>query len=538
LLGLAIGISITFWPQISSGLKVGLGHPNDPRLVEYLLEHALTCLRDSAAPWTCAQSPPFFHPQADVAYRTETFWGLLPLYALVRTLVEDTQVAYLGLVMVLASANFGAAWLFARAGLGFSVLAASSAAFLFAFAGPRVGLLHQSFSFAQFPWLLALLAICYELRQGGEGRGRHRYIFLFALAVVWQAYAYLYTFYFGFLFLALALVLVLAQAPARRLLVRSLRARWSIWLAALGLAAVLISPLAGKYVSQLDRSSGPSWSWTEQRLPRPLAWLNSGKRAVLWSEAHRWPGVGEARDPQWQALGLGFATLSVAAVGTWSERRRLWVRILLPAGLLLTFAATNFGDWSAWRLVFATIPAADAFRLVHRVYHIALLPLGLAFGVGLWSIARRSDRGAWVSAMLAAVCVTEQLRSPWSYSLEDRRAVAAAIARSLPAACPAFFYSPIGGPETPLVAQLDAMWAGRLAGTATVNGFSGYQPRHWTLKRNIVRGEADLQRLRVGLSSWMMATGLVETCWIRIEWSRSQPIRVEVERLALESLQP
>lgn len=523
---LILGVFLVFHAQILSGLSKGLGSPHDPRLVTYLLEHATGCL-DSARLAECLVNPPFFYPARGVTFHSETFWGLVPFYAFVRVVVSDPARAYTLWSMLLAAANFLAAWILLRRELELGRLPSLAAAFLFAFGSPRAAILTQSFTFAQFPFLLALVALSREMRQVVDGGDRRRYIVLFWLALAWQAHSFIYSAFFGAFLLFFAAATALAIRRYRRVLLESMRSRCVSWAVSGLLGLLLVVPLVLGYSHSLVELRGARWDWVEPRLPHWLSFLYQGPRSLLWSQLERWAPLAATPAKGWHQLGLGPVTTVLALIGLVRLRRRAWFPLVAAPAVLLFVICFRFpGGFSPWVMLFDQLPGAPAFRFVNRAYQLLLIVPAAGWGVAMFDLAK-GKRPGFVWAALTAVCLLEQVQLGWGYSLPNRARLEQAIAYAIPETCESFFYSPLG--ETaPLVSQLDAMWAGLLIQRPTINGFSGYRPPGWNLRRHAISSKEDERRIRASLEDWLSRNNLARTCWVQFDTALELPHRIEV----------
>lgn len=218
----------------------------------------------------------------------------------------------------------------------------------------------------------------------------------------------------------------------------------------------------------------------------------------------------------WHTLGLGGVTTLLAALGLIGARRRSWfLPVVLPCALLFFLTFRFPGGFTAWNLLYLHIPGVPAFRYVNRAYQILMAVPALGVGMLIQSLVEERGRRA-VGAVLLVVVILEQLQSGWGYSLPNRSRLERTIAKSIPSGCRSFFYSPLGD-TAPLVSHLDAMWAATLVGLPTINGFSGYHPRGWKLRRHGIESMEDENRIRRDLQSWLQRSRLPATCWIKLD---------------------
>jgi hypothetical protein len=218
-----------------------------------------------------------------------------------------------------------------------------------------------------------------------------------------------------------------------------------------------------------------------------------------------------------QRLGVGLVTTAVVIATLYRERRRPGVRLLgLVAISIIALAVMYRGGVTPWSLVFRAVPGANAIRAVSRIGILLLLPAAVALALFV-------ERGGRWRVALAALALLEQGQRLVSYDKQATRAQMLALARQVPASCPAFFYSPVGSARPNFETQLDAMWAALESGRPTVNGYSSNFPPGWDLLQHNIAAEADRARLSAALEAWAKSRGIdpASLCWLRLPDSPS-----------------
>lgn len=77
------------------------------------------------------------------------------------------------------------------------------------------------------------------------------------------------------------------------------------------------------------------------------------------------------------------------------------------------------------------------------------------------------------------------------------------LAATVPRDCAAFVYTPPPDGWPAWRSHIDAMWAARVAGIPTLNGYSGNVPPGWKLDECQVRTPADRARLEDAVEAWI-----------------------------------
>jgi len=504
----AAGLLIAFHPMVLSGFARTETDPGDTRHLNYVLEHGFRWLLSRPGHrelW----SPPVFFPEKNTAAYSETLLGVLPFYAPWRLLGAPPDTALQILVLALALLNFPASFFLLRHSLDLGVLASSMGAFLFSFGSPRLVHVGHQQLIAQFFTILAVIALVelFRASESPEGGSRRRaWIGLLFASLVAQAYACFYLAWFLALALALALTFAVAVPETRRRLFWLLSRHW-LAAAACGVASFLaVAPLAEHYLEAEAVLERPIFRDAAMGLPPLKAWLNLGPYSWLYGSLGR-PFLSDMPFEWEKRLGLGLVTMLAATYGLFRQRSRPGVRVLIATSAALFLLTASFpGRHTLWRWVFEFVPGATAMRAVSRVALILLVPASIGLACA-FDRALLKRRGAWLPA-LAALVVLEQGQTMPSYDKRTARSRVAAVARSIPGGCEAFFAAFPESSRNVFETQLDAMWAGLETGAPTVNGYSSHLPPAWEpLYNNQVRGAGDAERLRVALRQWLTSRG-------------------------------
>jgi hypothetical protein len=322
--------------------------------------------------------------------------------------------------------------------------------------------------------------------------------------MVAQLYAGFYLLWFVVAGLVVALGLALSNREHRVILTANLVRFRLFWIGSLGVGAAVSWPLVRAHLAAAAAVGFRSFDDVRPFLPPLKAWLDPGP----WSWCYgSWMGRWETFRLQpldWEKqLFLGFVTTALAVWGLRLSWPRASVRYIVLPGLVLAALATSWPllPVQPWRIVFHLVPGAKAIRAVPRVALVLLVPAAIGLAAAADHFVRRR-RGLLLLGLLLVVPL-EQGQTLASFDYRPVRARVDALARAIPASCPAFFF--VAGKDSPpfYENQLDAMWAGSLAGIPTVNGYSSNFPPGWPpLLENAVRAPADVPRIQYALKAW------------------------------------
>ena len=521
-----LGLLLSFPTMLEHGFAHVPGDIGDARLVHYLLEHSYRWVAgDSRHPlW----DPPFFYPTRNAGAYSDMLLGVAPLYWLWRLAQVQPGAAYLLWFLLCSALNFVAAYLLLWRRLGLAPLAAAVGAYVFAFGNSRGSqLLHAQLvpQFLTISALAALLALFAARKDAEPRRARRRdwaWIAVYFGAVVGQLYA---AFYYG-AFLLLGLVVAAAWAlvlsgPRRRLLAVLRRHRLPLAVSTVG-AALAMLPWLGHYLAAARGLPPRPFVDVERWLPRLQSWFFLGERNRLYGwTADLGVFTGFEFDVEHQ-LGLGPVTTVAAVLGlVWAVRGWAtgsgFARLLILVTATLMLVATSWPSGvSAWEIVYAVLPGAEALRSVARIGLLLLIPAAVGVAASVQRAQVHLPRLA-----VAALCVgivAEQSRDPYTFDQQQVRAENRALVAAIDPACPAFLYSPVTvGPTPAFKHHLDAMWAGLERGVPTVNGYSGNFPLDWGFFDPTIQDAEDERRLDEALRRWEERHDLTDqVCWIKL----------------------
>jgi len=508
------GIFATFHPTLLSGFSRLQTDIGDPRLNNYLLEHAWLWItgRLTHPFW----DPTFYFPARNVLAYGDVLLGAAPIYWVWRVFGAMPDTAYQLWSMSIAALNFVAFNWLLRRDFGVGRLAAVAGAYVFAFGGPRLAQLAHIQLFPQFFTVLlvhALIRIFAEERCERPAR-------MWALAfgsLTLQLYAGYYLGWFAAFGVLLALGAAVASSSGRaRLRAIARRDRTPILVSA-SASMVALLPMGFHYV-QAGREVGlRGFGSAISMLPRLPSWLTGD--AGSWF--YRWtldvPPFSRLPMRHEHGLTFGILTLVVALFGLRSSWRNPIVRVLGVVGLLAAVLASWFpGGMTLWGGVFWIVPGARALRAVTRIVLLIAIPIsvGVAYGISRLQEAR----GPVLAGLLALACGLEQLHTTPSYDKLEVRARVARLVGQVRPDCEAFLVTPHRREPVQIDwFQLDAMWASLQNGVPTLNGYSGNGPPGWPFHEAVMDSPAEEEKIGKSLDAWSETHGLERgrVCWVK-----------------------
>ena len=510
---LVLGVVFMFHRVLASGFHQTAGDYVDHLLGSFTCEHELRWLigrPDHAALW----DPPVFFPARGVLVYAETLLGAAPYYGLWRLLGFGPETAYQLWLMTLPALNFAAAFLLFRGGFGFRRLPAAAGSFLCAFGNELASQVNNPQLQTIFYTYLAVYFLCRLFR----GAGPHPWSAAgFVASITAQIYSCFYLGWLSLFLLGLAAIYLLAAADRRRRLFEVLRWNAVPLVTAAAAAAVVLSPFLIRAVAVVR---GLGWSNDPAvLLPEPRSWFYMGRRSLLYFWFSRSPVFAGLEGEPEQRLGLGAATAICAALGYWRARGNPWMRLLLVLGVALVALTTELpGGFSLWHGVRLLVPGARAVRYVSRAGIMLLLPA--AAGLAAFVAARRQGLA---TLALVGLCCAEQVYSEYTFSKDMERRRVRSFAAAVTPGCRSIYLAVRegGGTSSPAwVYQAEIMLAQLQGSVPFVNGgYTRFQPPGYgSLSQNVIKTEADVERLKRDLAAWQAVHGLKDgdVCWTEV----------------------
>jgi hypothetical protein len=342
ILGLA-GLVMMYHPMLFSRFARIQTAADDPRLINYLLEHSYLWITREPAHRSFWDIP-FFYPARNVTAFSDTLLTVAPLYWAYRVLGFLPDTAFQLWMLTVAALNCLAGYWLLRIGFGRGVLGAICGAFLFAFAAARTTEVEHQQLAPQVYTVVTLLALIRIFRD----RPRHPLVALAwwsiaGLSLVAQFYASFYLGWFLVLALEFAAVWGLILPRYRSVLIEVVRQHWQ----AIGWAAVFsalaIRPLLAHYLLAASQTGLREYNRDVAiSIPDWRAWVYMGPHSWLYGWVPRLELFHGQALEQSKRRGLGVLTTVLCLAGLDARRHEPAVRLAGWVMVCLLVALTRF----------------------------------------------------------------------------------------------------------------------------------------------------------------------------------------------------
>jgi hypothetical protein len=355
-LGLAtaglIGLVMAHHPTLFSGFARIQTATEDPRLINYLLEHSYLWIRGKP-PHRLFWDIPIFYPMRNVAAFSDTLLTVAPAYWGWRALGFLPDTAFQLWMLTNTALNYLAGYWLMRVGFRRGILGSIGGAFLFAFAAARTNQIEHQQLTPQVYTVVTLTALLGLFRDRPELSRRAWILWSIAgLSLAAQFYASFYLGWFLVLALGLAAAWGLGLSACRPVLVAVLRGHWPAIVGAGVLSILAIGPLAVHYLSAAIEHGQRPYLEVDGSIPDWQVWVNMGPESWLFGWMARLGYFNGMVLEQSKRNGLGVLTPMVCLYGLWSRWREPVVRLagLTMLGLLVAIMRFDRQIWEGMAL--------------------------------------------------------------------------------------------------------------------------------------------------------------------------------------------
>jgi hypothetical protein len=338
-----VGLVMMYHPMLFSRFARIQTAADDPRLINYLLEHSYLWIIGKPSHRSFWDIP-FFYPARNVAAFSDTLLTVAPLYWAYRVLGFLPDSAFQLWMLTVAALNYLAGYWLLRLGFGRGVLGSICGAFLFAFAAARTTEVEHQQLAPQVYTVLTLLALIRIFRE----RPRHPMVALAwwsiaGLSLAAQFYASFYLGWFLVLALEFAAFWGLIVPRYRSVLIAVIRQHWQ----AIGWAAVFsalaIRPLLAHYLLAASETGLRTYYGdVALSIPDWRAWVNMGPHSWLYGWVPRLELFHGQALEQSKRRGLGVLTTVLCLAGLNARRHEPAVRLAALVLVCLPLALTRF----------------------------------------------------------------------------------------------------------------------------------------------------------------------------------------------------
>jgi hypothetical protein len=353
--------------------------------------------------------------------------------------------------------------------------------------------------FHLYPWLLLLLATCFEVRRG-VGRweaaiGFSALLGLFFFTSYYPAWHFLFSLLLIGVLYGGMVVTALGLRDAGDRAGKFLQLHWPVIGTVIGVFALALLPFIITYASLIASDTSRSYVLVLSFTPRVPDLINVSRLNLVWG--HLLEGIGYQFGSREAQMGSPVLVLMLFSIAAAMQAARLlrggfrpttgverFVLVLSAAAIVIAVITVKYHDLSAWYVVYSLVPGASALRAEGRyliVFDMLVIVVVTYSMDRLWgwvSTRLGTAKSLAVTTVLGAVLILEQANGV-RFRL-DKSEELAFMARfpEPPTLCKAFYAEGAARDEgQPLgYYELDAMMIAMRSGIPTINGYSGIAP--------------------------------------------------------------
>ena len=274
---LALGLSVAFYPTISSGFRLMQTDIGDTRFNNYIMEHGYQWISGNILHnkfW----SPPFFFSYPNVAAYSDILLGSAPIYWFFRSVGFMTDTSFQLWTIAVSVFNYISMHCLLRNGFCVSSIASVGGAYLFTFASIRLNQFSHPQLLPQFFTVMVLYFLIKGFLSSREKISclgtKFPWLGLVPVFSVLQIYAGFYLGWFLFLGLVTMATLSMFIKSTRRELFFVVKHNFTSLLAAILISMVALSWMVYHYLQAPIVTR--DWKEISSMIPRLISWVNFG----------------------------------------------------------------------------------------------------------------------------------------------------------------------------------------------------------------------------------------------------------------------
>jgi hypothetical protein len=340
---ICLGLFLLYHPMILSGMRRIQADTDDPRLLNYFLEHSYQWVQQSRNHrdyWDM----PFFYPTRNTAAFSDTLLSVAPVYWVYRSVGFAPDTSFQIWMLTVAAVNFLAGYWLLRGGLKIGCPGSICGAFLFAFAAVRANQVEHQQLEPQVYLIISIMALIKIFTEPTPSPWRSTT--RWSAAGLGLAAAIYCSFYLGW-FLALSVgfagLWAVILPSFRPTLLRTIRQQWLAILVALLLTTVVLYPLFSRYllVAALV-GMRDYYREVQMSIPDIACWFYMGPDSWVWGWLSGFGSFSGISLEQARRCGFGVITPFLCVAGLTLHGNGAIARICGLSAISLVCAVTRF----------------------------------------------------------------------------------------------------------------------------------------------------------------------------------------------------
>ena len=465
-------------------------------------------------------SPPFFYPTVGTLGLSETHLLHGIVYSMIRIFDFSVMKSFSITIFLLNSFTYVASFCFIRFGMKLNLFPAIVGALVFSFNSAKLNQInHTQLQPLLLIPLISWLFILIHEKCKNYSYKKPAYIYSFFAITLFhlQLWTSFYIAWFYSIILFFGLLVLLTTQTVRIYLIIFLKKNIIVIIFSSIVFLLYSIPYLKLYLPVLKEYGGRSYQEIDSMLPRLWSYLWMGDGNVMWGwvpkhEFYSLPmshehkiGIGlifscfALLSFSWALKGffkvqrgrLGLSLTGLRTFPKFSSRFDASKYFLLIGclGVLVFFILSLRLNSSLWGIIYSNIPGGSSVRAVTRYALIAYFFVGIFVAVVLNEIENQTYSSnikkfffIFLTYVVIVFGIFEQTGTAWNSDSNHSNYWVNSVINKIKPSCDSFYLMASKDFPRPFwVIHIDAMMASHLTNTPTINGYSGYNPRNYSL---------------------------------------------------------
>ncbi|SVA95745.1 uncharacterized protein METZ01_LOCUS148599 [marine metagenome] len=508
--------TIFHYPLLISSFNYYPGDEGDSRFIAFILEHLYRWFNNKSE----FSSPTFFYPATGTLGFSDSHVLHAVVFSIIRIFEDSVLKSFSISIFILNTLTYFSSFCFIRYGMKLNLFPSIIGSLIFSFNSAKLNLINH----AQLQPLLLIPLISWLMILLHDGCNRNNYrlkvlIYSFFAVSLYhlQLWTSFYVTWFFTIILLFGISVLLLTKSGRTYFKKFVKNNLNIITFTCVIFVLFLLPFIDLYLPILKNSGGRSYDEVDLMLPRLTSYLWMGHENLVWGWIPKhnfyslpmWPehriGIGlifscfALLSFSWALrgflkiqkgrLGLHWAVLSTFPKISARFDSSKYFLLIGCLGVLVFFILSLRIDSSLWGIIYSNIPGGNSVRAVTRYVLIAYFFVGIYSALLLHQIQQKVLKSnikymflVGLSSIISIFGIVEQTGFANSFDSIISSKWTNAVVKKIDPNCDSFYLTALPNFPRPFWAiHTDAMMASHLTNIPTINGYSGSNPRNYSL---------------------------------------------------------